>query len=139
MLRQRILLSGLALACALTNAQCGGGGGGGGGSTPTVPANRVVISIIDNEFDPRSPVIAPGTTVRWVLDGMDPTHTTTEMNGTWDSGFVFNAQGNFYERTFSASEDGMTFEYFCVTHQASHAMQGSIRVGSGAPDPQPGY
>ncbi len=129
----------LILVFAATSSLHCGGGGGGGGATPTAPGGPVVISIVDNAFSPRSPVISPGQTVRWVLDGMDPTHTTTAMNGSWDSGFVFNAQGNFYERTFPATETGRTFEYSCVTHRDSDAMQGSIRVGADAPDPQDGY
>lgn len=136
MLRYRLLWSALTLTLALTNIHCSSGGGG---DSPTAPPNKFIISIIDNAFSPQSPVIGPGTTVRWELDGMDPTHTTTEMDGTWDSGFVFNALGNFFERNFPASETGQTFEYFCVTHQASDAMQGSIRVGTDAPDPRDGY
>ena len=139
MLRYKILWSTVALTCALTNMHCSSGGGGG--SSPTAPptASTVIISIVDSAFVPQSPVIAPGDTVRWRMDGMDPTHTSTAMDGTWDSGFVFNAQGNFFERTFTSAESGRTFQYFCVTHQASEAMQGSIRVGSNAPDPPAGY
>lgn len=140
MLRYKVLVTALTLVCALTNMHCSSGGGGGGGGTPTAPpSNQVIISIVDNAFSPQSPVISPGDTVRWVMNGMDPTHTSTEMNGTWDSGFVFNAQGNFFERTFTTAESGLTFQYFCVTHQASDAMQGSIRVGANAPDPDDGY
>lgn len=139
MLRNRFLLTMLTMACAVTNMHCSSGGGGGGGGTPTTPTNRIIISIVDNAFSPQSPIVQPGTTVRWVMDGMDPTHTTTEMGGTWDSGFVFNAQGNFYERTFTSGENGRTFQYFCITHQVSDQMQGSIRVGANAPDPPDGY
>jgi plastocyanin len=140
MRRQQIVWSALAIASALTNIHCNGGGGGSDSPTaPPPPPNQVIISIVDNAFSPQSPVVSPGTTVRWVMDGMDPTHTTTAMDGTWDSGFVFNAQGNFYQRTFPVSESGQTFQYFCITHQATDAMQGSIRVGNNAPDPPDGY
>lgn len=139
MSRHSLLAIAITTACAVVNIHCNSGGGGG--STPTAPpsVNRVIISIVDNAFEPQSPVISPGDTVRWVLDGMNPSHTVTEMGGTWDSGFVFNAQGNFYERTFPTSEAGQTFQYFCITHQVSDAMQGSIRVGANAPDPPDGY
>lgn len=138
MWRNRILVGAILLACATSSIQCSSGGGGGSPTAPP-PPQTVIISIVDNAFTPRSPVINAGETVRWVMNGMNPSHTTTEMGGTWDSGFVFNAQGNFFERTFPASENGETFEYFCVTHQATDAMQGSIRVGQGAPDPRDGY
>lgn len=137
--RHRVLVTALTLVCALTNMHCSSGGGGGDSPTAPPAANRIIISIVDSAFNPKSPVITPGDTVRWVMDGMDPTHTSTAMDGTWDSGFVFNAQGNFYERTFSAAESGRTFQYFCITHQVSAGMQGSIRVGANAPDPPDGY
>lgn len=97
------------------------------------------VRILDNSFDPQSLIIQPGDTVRWVLRGNDQTHTTTEMSGTWDSGFVFVAEGNFFERTFPRSEDGMTFMYSCVTHQGCCEMQGSVLVGTNASPPDDGY
>ncbi len=112
-----------------------GGGGGGGGGDP----DMVIVDVLDNSFDPKSVTIQPGDTVRWVLRGQDSSHTATEMNGTWDSGFVFNAAGAFFERTFPISEDGQTFQYYCVTHQGCCEMQGSVRVGANAPDPGDGY
>jgi plastocyanin len=138
MSREKVLVAALLVFCATSMVQCSSGGGGGTPTAPSIP-QTVIISIVDNAFSPRSPVISPGQTVRWVMNGMNPGHTSTEMGGTWDSGFVFNAQGNFFERTFPASENGQTFEYFCITHQTSDAMQGSIRVGQGAPDPRDGY
>lgn len=97
------------------------------------------VRILDNRFDPKSLLIQPGDTVRWVFRGSDQTHTTTEMNGTWDSGFVFVQEGNFFERTFPVSEDGQTFMYSCVTHQGCCEMQGSILVGASAEPPDDGY
>lgn len=106
---------------------------------PPGAGDVVIVNIVDNAFSPQQATIQPGDTVRWVLDSNDPSHTTTAMAGTWDSGFVFNAQGAFFERTFPQAEDGQTFQYFCVTHQACCQMQGSVLVGENAPPPPPGY
>ncbi len=110
--------------------ECGDGDDGG--------ANVVIVNILDNFFDPQQVTIQPGDTVRWVLKGNDLSHTTT-ATGTWDSSFVFNVQGASFERTFPQGEDGQTFQYSCVTHQACCQMQGSVLVGENAPSPSPGY
>ncbi len=102
-------------------------------------ADVIVIEVVDNAFNPKSLSIRPGDTVRWVLRGVDQTHTTSEMAGAWDSGFVFRQQGDFFERTFPVTEDGQTFMYSCRSHQGCCQMQGSVRVGTGAPDPSDGY
>ena len=109
------------------------------GSDPGGQGRVHEVRVLDNSFDPRSLTIQPGDTVRWVLRGSDPTHTTTEMNTTWDSGFVLLEEGDVYQRTFPASEDGLTFMYACVTHQGCCEMQGSILVGPNASPPDDGY
>jgi plastocyanin len=106
---------------------------------PSASDDVVVVRVLDNRFEPKSITIEPGDTVRWVLEGGDLSHTSTEMNGTWDSGFVFDAEGNFYERTFPASENGRTFMYSCRSHQGCCEMQGSVRVGASAEAPDDGY
>jgi plastocyanin len=95
--------------------------------------------VLDNRFDPQRVSIEPGTTVRWVNRGTTGDHTTTEMSMEWDSGFVFLGPGDTFEHTFTQDDDGMTFEYSCVTHKTCCAMQGSVRVGANAPPPAPGY
>lgn len=135
-------LTAIAAALALLVVPACGGGGGGGSSTPTTPppqADVVVVEIFDNEFVPKSITVDPGITVRWVNMGEMTDHTTTAKEGEWDSGFVFGAPGDTFEHTFTASDDGTTFEYACVTHQACCSMQGSVRVGENAPPPAPGY
>ena len=111
--------------------------GGNTGETPT--ADMAIVEVLDDAFEPKSLVIRPGDTVRWVLRGNRGNHTTNEMNATWQSGFVFSENGDFFEHTFSATDDGTTFLYFCATHQGCCEMQGSIRVGAGAPPPDDGY
>jgi plastocyanin len=128
----------LALAC-----------GGGGSRNPTTPppppppppptGQVVVVEVDDSFFSPRSVVIQPGDTVRWTFVGSAPGHTVTAENGSFDSGFAFNRNGATYERTFGADLNNTTIQYRCTSHKACCMMQGSVRVGEGAPPPDPGY
>ncbi|MGH9464045.1 MAG: cupredoxin domain-containing protein [Thermoanaerobaculia bacterium] len=111
----------------------GGGGGGGGGG-----GNVAQVQVLDNSFEPRSVQIQAGDTVRWVRAGASPSHTVTEEAALWDSGLTFATQGSTFERQFGAGENNQTFLYYCRTHQACCAMQGSVVVGNG-PGPDPGY
>ena len=126
-------------------SSCGGGGSSGSpASPPTEPpppvgANTVAVVVQDFQFEPKSVTINPGDTVRWVFEGQDQTHTSTAKDMTWDSQFVFQQVGDVFQWTSTAADDGKTFEYKCTTHENSHEMKGSIRVGAGAPDPAPGY
>lgn len=131
-------------AIAALLAACGGGSSGGGGGTPTAPpppsdGSVVTIEVREHLFDPRSVTVQPGQTVRWVFRGQDPTHTATARDGTFDSGFVFQNQGDTFEHTFGGNLDGQTFEYSCQSHADCCNMKGSVRVGSSAPAPDPGY
>ena len=124
----------------LTTLACGGGGGGGSSSPTTPPGPTVVvIELFDNRFEPQQAQVEPGTTVRWINRGAETNHTTTSKGGSWDSGFVFAGPGDTFEHTFTAADEGLTFEYSCVTHQACCMMQGSVRIGNNAPAPSPGY
>ena len=117
--------------------------GGDGGSSPTSSTNsagqEVTIEVFDFEFRPKSVTIQPGQTVRWVLRGNDRSHTTREQNGTWNSGTVFNQDGATFRHTFTVSDSGRTFLYYCASHQGCCQMQGSVRVGANAPAPDPDY
>ena len=97
-------------------------------------ADVQIVEILDDAFVPKSVTIEPGVTVRWVLRGNRSNHTTTEINASWDSGFVFSSTGDFFEHTFESDTDGQTFMYSCVTHKDCCEMQGSIRVGDGGDD-----
>jgi len=136
-------LTRLSMAFLLAVSACGGGGGDSSptSSTSASPSGGqvVTVEILDFEFRPKSIVIEPGQTVRWILRGNDRTHTTTAQNGAWNSGLAFSQDGASFERTFGAQEEGMTFNYSCTSHQACCQMQGSIRVGAGAPPPDPDY
>ena len=123
----------------LALASCGGGGGGYGGGSPTEPSRpqqTIVVQVRDNSYEPKSITIEPGDTVRWVFSGTDRTHTVTALNGAFDSGTVFTASGATYERRFDTVG---TWDYSCKAHKQCCLMQGSVRVGSSAPPPAPGY
>lgn len=129
----------LTLVIALATFSCGGGGGNGGGGSPTEPPRPQqthVIQVRDNSYEPKSITIEPGDTVRWVFSGTDRTHTVTALNGTFDSGTIFTAPGVTFERRFDTVG---TWDYSCQAHKQCCLMQGSIRVGSNAPPPTPGY
>lgn len=129
----------VALFALLMAPACGGGGGGSNPPTTPPPPNVVVVEIFDNRFEPKQLTIQPGTTVRWINRGAATDHSTMAMSGSWNSGFVFTGPGTTFEHTFTAADDGETFEYSCVTHKECCMMQGSVRVGESAPPPGPGY
>lgn len=139
MLNKRLLAS-LMMVYPLV-AACGGGGGGNGGGTPTAPppANFVIVEMDDFAFVPKGITVQPGDTVRWIRRGVDPDHTTKSKLAKWNSGFIFLSEGDLFEYTFTAADEGLTFEYFCESHTDTHGMKGSVRVGEGAPVPSPGY
>lgn len=116
-------------------------GGGGGGSSPTEPPpagpKTVTVQVTENTYQPRSVTIEPGDTVRWVMAGSDPTHTVTALDGAFDSGTTFTSPGATFERRFD--QNNATFNYSCQAHADCCDMKGSVRVGSNAPRPSPGY
>jgi len=135
MLAKRILGT---LALAALVASCGGGGGGGTPTSPATPGSQViVVQIMDDQFSPKDVTVNPGDTVRWVRAGTHQGHTVTAVDGSFDSGAVFNQSGASFEHTFTAG--GKTFEYQCKTHYNCCGMAGAVKVGSNAPDPHPGY
>jgi len=131
------LLASLIFVFALTFSGCGGDNSTSGGPSPG--GQVVTVSVRDNFFDPKSITVAPGTTVRWVMRGSMTDHTVTENNGLFDSGFRFRNDGDQFERTFGSGDSDKLFLYHCETHWNSDEMQGSIRVGGGAPAPPPRY
>lgn len=99
----------------------------------------VTVEVDDSFFSPRSIVVQPGQTVRWVFTGREPGHTVTDEGGAFDSGFAFRQAGDAFERVFPADEEGTLFQYRCSSHQGCCQMQGSVRVGESAPPAPPGY
>jgi plastocyanin len=90
----------------------------------------------DVGFDPIGLWVAPGTTIRWVLDAN--VHTTTAYHPRndrhslrippeaqpWDSGFLINPGDHFEVRL---TVEGV-YDYFCAPHEFA-GMVGRIVVG----------
>jgi plastocyanin len=119
----------LGLVFCLYYSGCGGSNPTSGGGDQTI-----TVQIKDDFFDPKSIVISPGTTVRWVRAGNDSRHTVTDKGGAFNH--AFPNSGDTFERKFTEAD--RTFNYVCLTHE-SMGMKGSVRVGEGAPPPDPGY
>ena len=140
-MRRRLILS-IVLAAA-TLIAVGGMLACGGSSykSPTEPGpsgQQVTIEVMDSSFSPKSVQINPGDTVVWVLRSSMFNHTVTDTGGAFDSGFAFKVPDANFQRTFGSDTAGRTFNYQCTTH-AAIGMRGSVRVGGGAPPPNPGY
>jgi plastocyanin len=141
-----LALPGLGIALSVAGlallAACGGGGSHSptGITAPPPPAGQVItVEVLDYRFEPKSVQIQPGDTVRWVFHGSAPGHTVTAENGAFDSGFAFSQPNATYEHTFTTADADQTFSYRCTSHYVCCMMQGSVRVGAGAPPPPPGY
>jgi plastocyanin len=141
-----LALPGLGFVLAVAGLAALAACGGGGSHTPTavVPppptTNQVItVEVLDNRFEPKSVQIQPGDTVRWVFHGSAPGHTVTAENGAFDSGFAFTQPDATFEHTFTTADADQTFQYRCTSHFLCCMMQGSVRVGAGAPPPAPGY
>jgi plastocyanin len=108
-------------------------------SSPSPASGVTTVSVQDDFFEPKSITVDPGRTVEWVLRGQATDHTVTEENGAFDSGFTLLRPGATFRHTFTAADEGRTFNIYCRTHRGCCMMQGSVRVGQSAPPPGPGY
>lgn len=103
---------------------CGAGEGSGGSLDP------VEVRVVDNSFSPRQVQVAPGQAVRWIFAGANTTHSVTSDDPTlFDSGFIFQTPGDFFEVTFGADTAGQDIDYFCRSHRDVQ-MEGTVQVGS---------
>ena len=75
------------------------------------------VSVIDNDFSPRTVHVTTGSTIRWENNGDSP-HTST--GDDWDSGTIL--VGGSFEHTFDATG---SFDYECVFHSG---MTGTVVV-----------
>lgn len=140
-MRRRLILPMILLAATLVAVGGMLACGGSSYKSPTDPqpgGQKVTIEVTDTSFSPQSVQINPGDTVEWVLRGSMFNHTVTDSGGAFDSGFAFKVPNAIFQRTFGADTAGRTFNYQCTTHVA-FGMKGSVRVGSSAPPPGPGY
>ena len=135
------MLRRLAITLGITAALAACGGGGGmsptenKGSPPATMTTMVQVG--DDFFSPKSIHVSPGDTVQWTLVGQMTNHTVTDSGGAFDSGFL-SSRGMTFSHTFSASDTGKTFNYFCQTH-VSVGMTGDVQVGANAPPPKGGF
>jgi plastocyanin len=90
-------------------------------SVPTSPV-ETRVGIENFSFTPGDLVVSVGTTVEWQNRASGTSHTTTAVDGEWDSG-VLEAGGSF-SQTFT---EAGAFDYFCSIHPA---MTGTITVES---------
>lgn len=95
-------------------------------STAPAPPGTTDVRIVDLAYEPADLAIPPGTTVRWVNEGIAP-HTVTDASGAFDSGFL--ATGQVWEQRF---ETLGTVRYLCTIHPQ---MTGTITVTAGAQVP----
>lgn len=94
-------------------------------ATEGAPATSAVIEVVVKElkFQASEIRVPVGATVRWI--NQDPlVHTSTAVDGTWDSGPI--ESGAAFERTFTAPG---RFEYLCTPHPF---MTGVVIVEGGA-------
>jgi plastocyanin len=99
------------------------------GEDPPPPPPGGAISIVDNDYSPRSRTIGVGSTVSWVNTGQLP-HTVTAA-GQFDSGLLMS--GDAWSRTFNSAG---TFDYICTLHPEMTATI-VVTAGDGTPPPPP--
>ena len=63
------------------------------------------------DYDINVLTVEAGTTVTWVNEDAGQIHTTTAVDGSFDSGFL--AEGQTWSMTFDTPGE---FEYFCIPH-----------------------
>ncbi|MBI2201301.1 MAG: multicopper oxidase domain-containing protein, partial [Armatimonadetes bacterium] len=81
----------------------------------------VTVPMLDNRFAPASMVIKAGTTVRWLNRGQN-IHTTTSLDGSWDSPGLDRKQS--FAFTFTKAGE---YRYLCRQHLLN-GMVGTITV-----------
>lgn len=74
------------------------------------------VGVVDNRFETRTLSVPVGATVTWRSKGIN-LHTTTSVDGLWDSGVL--PPGATFSYTFSRPG---TYHYFC----RQHALQGQF-------------
>ena len=104
------------LAALVAVAACSDDNGGSG------PAPQGDITVENNEFEPGTLQVTPGTSVVWAWDEGATTHNVTFDDGPTSG----NKSSGTYERTFAAAG---TYPYHCTLHgTATSGMRGSVTV-----------
>ena len=99
--------------------------GTGNGATETV-------AVVDNEYQPDTLTIEPGTTVQWVWEGNNHNINPTEQpeESDWEGHLPLEGEGFEYEHTFEVEG---SYEYVCDPH-VGVGMVATIEVGEGVGD-----
>ncbi len=95
-------------------------------------ARAVVVEIhaTNNQFTPDFVVVHLGDTVRWIFD--EGVHSTTSIDGEWDSGLV--PPGTVFEYTFDGTGQ---YDYYCTLHVDCCNMVGTVYVEQRQTKPRP--
>ncbi|MCM8750311.1 cupredoxin domain-containing protein [Thermomicrobiaceae bacterium CFH 74404] len=91
-------------------------------ATPTAgptSGQQVEVEVFNFGFRPAEITISPGTTVVWI-NTSPTTHTVTDKERRWDSGFF--EQGQRFQMTFDTPGE---YEYWCLLHPD---MEGKVIV-----------
>jgi FtsP/CotA-like multicopper oxidase with cupredoxin domain len=88
-------------------------------TSPAAGGSQIVM--VDNHYAPAKITVTAGTTVTWMNNGTN-LHTTTSLDGLWDSGTTEHGQ------TFSFTFDKPgTYRFYCRQH-VLQGMSGTITV-----------
>jgi plastocyanin len=97
-------------------------------NTTPAPNSVTTVDIRDHAFNPAQLNVAPGTTIRFVNNDIEP-HTATADNGLFDTGVLQPGS------SFDVFLDGSgTVTYHCELHPD---MQGSVVVGEASGGGEP--
>ncbi|WP_418285344.1 halocyanin domain-containing protein [Halorubrum sp. DTA46] len=90
----------------------------------------VEVGVGDNglRFGPAAVLIDPGATIVWEWTGEGGGHNVVANDETFNSGDAVAEGGHTFEYTFDDAEEGDTFNYVCVPHEAVQ-MKGVVAVG----------
>jgi plastocyanin len=93
-------------------------------AAPTDPSGGNSVSIADFAFAPAEITVAVGTTLTWTNTQTSVPHTTTALDGSWDSSAL--TTGDSFNFTFTQPGD---FAYQCTIHPT---MRGIVHVAGDA-------
>jgi plastocyanin len=96
-------------------------------SAPAAHAADTSVSINDFAFLPADVTAPVGTSLTWTNAQTGVPHTTTSLDGVWDSGIL--RDGGSFSFTFGQPGD---FAYQCDVHPS---MRGTVHIVAAAPEP----
>ncbi|HWR83083.1 MAG TPA: hypothetical protein VN285_07260 [Candidatus Deferrimicrobium sp.] len=80
------------------------------------------VNVSDTYFSPETTLIAPGDTVRWIVDaGSHIIHSDTDSPKSWDSGLL-DTPGQTFDLVFAYGDGPGPFAYLCLSHPATRGV-----------------